>query len=349
MKRALYVSAFAPDRHAGHAGGQAAFANLSRLREEFDEVRAVVCTTEAIPIAASDLHSIAQSGSAFVRAAMNHLGRFPMRGLAASVIHTRLNDSAIAVIREEIDRFKPEVLFCDFTQMHLTGLKAVEQASHRPRLHLCWHDVFAQRCLRSQSLRERLLTGWVMQEERLLVEQADEVLVLCEKDAHLMRSLYLADQVSVLPFRPPAWVTRVDRQQCRRGRVLFFANFDRDENREAASWLVNECAPQVFAAHPEFRLVLAGAGSDRLRAQLPSTSWLSATGFVEDPALEFGQADFCIAPLARGAGVKFKVLEALASKAPVIATPVAAEGIDAHPLLRVVHRHEFASAMIDAL
>jgi glycosyltransferase involved in cell wall biosynthesis len=345
---AVYVSAFVPDRSAGHAGGQAAGVHLARLRERHAHVEAIVCTTERIG-RVQGLQVIAQTTGGFVDAMARHLGRSLTRWLAASVVHTRLNERFIAAIRDALLRTKPDVLFCDFTQSHLAGILAADQAGLPVEIQLCCHDVLAQRCLRSARLRERWLMGWVSQEESALVRRADRVLALSEKDAQLLQSLYLAERVEVLPFCPPAWVERVNRDERVPGRVLFFGNFEREENRDGARWFARECAPRVHAAHADFHFVLAGTGSDRMVAELGRHSWLSATGYIEDPASEFSLATLCVAPLDQGAGVKFKVLEALAAATPVIATPTAAEGIARHEMLRVVPRDAFADALIALL
>ena len=50
-------------------------------------------------------------------------------------------------------------------------------------------------------------------------------------------------------------------------------------------------------------------------------------GFVEDPYDIIANARALIAPLFKGAGVKVKAIEALASGTPVIGTEVAQEGV----------------------
>lgn len=348
MTIALYISAFVPDRTAGHAGGQAAFANLARLREQNEKVNVIVCTTEAVEDT-DDLCIIHQSLPAFLQAAMRHLrGSLPQR-LAGAIIHSRLNINFIEAVRSEIERTRPDLVFCDFSQTHLVGAIATKQVTPRPALHFCLHDVFAQRCLRTGHIYERWLTNWVMQEEEALVSQGDVLLTLNNKDAHLLESLYLARDIKILPFRPPAWVARVDRRKRVSGRVLFFGNFAREENREAAWWFVRICGPLVRQMHPNFHCILAGTLSERLRDELGSPNWVTATGFLNDPSEEFSKAAICIAPLERGAGVKFKVLEALAASTPVLATPVAAEGIDANKLLEVAPREDFADVLVHLL
>jgi glycosyltransferase involved in cell wall biosynthesis len=54
---------------------------------------------------------------------------------------------------------------------------------------------------------------------------------------------------------------------------------------------------------------------------------VQVTGFVEDLTEYYASARVALAPLLSGAGVKFKVLDALAQGVPVVATTIGAEGI----------------------
>ena len=51
------------------------------------------------------------------------------------------------------------------------------------------------------------------------------------------------------------------------------------------------------------------------------------TGYVDDLDSVYRDSSLFVAPLVAGAGVKFKVLDAMAYGLPVVATPIAAEGI----------------------
>ena len=113
--------------------------------------------------------------------------------------------------------------------------------------------------------------------------------------------------------------------------LVFFGNFERNENASAAEWFTSVALPIVRAELPDVSLKLVGTGSDRLAARL-ALPGVTGTGFVEDPSEFFSRCAYAIAPLFEGAGVKFKVLEALACGVPVLGTAVACEGIPEHPL-----------------
>jgi len=72
-------------------------------------------------------------------------------------------------------------------------------------------------------------------------------------------------------------------------------------------------------------------------------------GFVDDPSGAFSECACVVAPLSMGAGVKFKVLDALAANVPVIGTVVAFEGIEPSPLMIETSLQDFASTVLRVL
>ncbi len=110
-------------------------------------------------------------------------------------------------------------------------------------------------------------------------------------------------------------------------RIGFFGTFRSDFNRDALTFLLREIWPRVVERIPEAELVIAGNGfSGPLRAEAErcGARWL---GYVADLGGYFGSVDLLIVPLRFGAGVRIRILEALAAGVPVVATPIAAAGL----------------------
>jgi glycosyltransferase involved in cell wall biosynthesis len=352
-QRLLYLSAFVPRENAGHAGGRVAHENLCRLQQRGWPVDVVICTTETeaqapAPAGATVFRQTAKALAAHL--ALNARGLGVRALLAAPVMHTRLHRGAEEALTRLLRAHDHAEVFIDFTQAILLAQRAVARAARAPRLTACIHDVWVQRLLRSRRRSDALLHGVVAREEQRLLGALAGVLALSAKDRDLLRSLYALDNVAVKPFIAPRWCARVRRT--RDGTdphaLLFFANFERHENSSAARWFVERALGSIRETHPSVSLTLVGTGSDALARELARGD-VRGTGFIEDPSPYFSRCACAIAPLFEGAGVKFKVLEALACGVPVVGTPVACEGIEPQPALHCVPSERFAAAVVARL
>ena len=110
--------------------------------------------------------------------------------------------------------------------------------------------------------------------------------------------------------------------------ILFVGYYRHPPNAEAASWLVHEIFPAVRKDHPEAELILVGA---EMPAELEHVDeeGVVAVGAVDDVTEYLERAAVVVAPIRSGGGVRVKVLDALGAGKAVVATPMAAEGIEA--------------------
>jgi glycosyltransferase involved in cell wall biosynthesis len=337
--------------NARHAGGRVAFENLRDLQSRYDVVDAVVCTTEPESVAPAppDVRVFRQRNIDLAGYLLRAAGSLTLQQmLTAPVLHTRLQSASQSALEALMREHDYAGLFVDFTQTALLVERAAEASDCFAPVTLCIHDVFAQRLLRSRHFIERRLTGSVLREEFSLLSSVAHVLTLSEKDRQLAQTLYALPRVGVKDFVPPDWHARVRRDQAEPNALLFFANFERSENRDGARWFVFEVLPELQRALPGVNLTLLGNGSDRLAQEL-ACAGVQGTGFVEDPSPHFSRCSLAIAPLLAGAGVKFKVLEALSCGVPVVGTPIALEGIKPQHGLTCCQPEKFAQEVLDAL
>ena len=112
--------------------------------------------------------------------------------------------------------------------------------------------------------------------------------------------------------------------------VVFTGNMGYFSNANAACWFAERVQPLVRRSVPEARFLVIGARpAARVRRLAGADPSVSVLGFVDDLRPHLRAATVAVAPMQAGAGQQLKVLEAMASGTPVVATPVAAEALEA--------------------
>lgn len=163
------------------------------------------------------------------------------------------------------------------------------------------------------------------EQEMGVIGQVDVVLSYNESE-HAVIEAYSEGKAKVL--RTP-WVVDIPAQippLGGRSGLSFLGSFRHHPNAEAVLWFVREVMPRLNSRQPDLTLSIYGSRmSDEIKT-LASDS-VKPVGFVQDVADAFDPHRIFVAPLLSGAGIKGKVLEALARGIPCVLTPVAAEGI----------------------
>ncbi|MCL4812979.1 MAG: glycosyltransferase [Vicinamibacteraceae bacterium] len=162
--------------------------------------------------------------------------------------------------------------------------------------------------------------------ERRIFDGFARVVVLTEADRERLASLAPHLPLTVVPngVTLPARIVPIASR--REPLLVFVGNFAYGPNVLAARALVREVLPRVQARVPHARAALVGAlpGPDVLSLRGPA---VEVTGAVVDIAPWLERARAFVGPIARGAGMKNKVLEALAHGTPLAVTSQGCEGI----------------------
>lgn len=107
--------------------------------------------------------------------------------------------------------------------------------------------------------------------------------------------------------------------------LLFTGNFSYSPNAEAALYLAIEIFPLIRAVRPTSVLYIIGRNPPIELVGLPG---VITTGFVEDIREYFWRCTVYVCPLRTGSGVKYKILEAMASGIPIISSTLGIDGIE---------------------
>jgi glycosyltransferase involved in cell wall biosynthesis len=249
-----------------------------------------------------------------------------------------LNGLSMGVgVRKSIRSDPLATLFRDADVVELQWAQSLSLArdvrSLSPRVHIIaffhelLNDPYRTVVLRGSKLRHAWLAFLAARERRAeikAIRYLDAAIVLSQKDAQLLAGLGFTG--SVLVESPPIEVAHVVPPVHQGKTVLFSGHFGRLENSGGARWLIDRVWPHVLRQEPEARLMIAGSSPPEWLHDLGNES-VKITGWVADLNSYYAGARVFAASLLSGAGVKFKVLEAMAHNVPVVATPVAADGI----------------------
>ncbi len=116
--------------------------------------------------------------------------------------------------------------------------------------------------------------------------------------------------------------------ESRGARLIFVGTMDYLPNIDAVRYFVEEVFPLVRREDPGAIFEIVGRGPTRAVKRLSKIAGVKVIGAVQDVRAHLLQADVSVAPMRIARGVQNKVLEAMALGVPVVATPVAIEGIE---------------------
>jgi len=135
-----------------------------------------------------------------------------------------------------------------------------------------------------------------------------------------------------------------------RKNILFIGGFRHQPNVDGILWFVEEVMPILIEKIPGIVMNVAGSNPPKKILKLKSKN-IKVLGFIkeEDLAKLYSNIRLVVAPLRYGAGVKGKVIEAIAYGVPVVTTKVGAEGIIyGDSLIKVCDNpDDFAKQVID--
>ncbi len=188
--------------------------------------------------------------------------------------------------------------------------------------------------------------------ERHSGSRADRVLFVSDAEAELYRTFCLPQtDVRVIPngvdltYFSPVRSSGSDY-------LLFTGAMDYRPNIEAVIECTREILPLIRRDVPEARFVAVGhRPAKRLFREVARQGGaLQIAGSVPDVRPYFREARVYVAPLRLGRGVQNKVLEAMAMGVPVVASPLAVEGLDlqaGRDVLVAETNAQFAAAVVE--
>lgn len=363
----LSLSLFLPHEGIAHAGGEYVLRHYRVLSKSAEVIAYAPGTAENI--AAAELIDIPNVSAIAV-------GDHERAGRGVRFLRNLLKAARGPSLPFDMTRrlakdpaFLKEVAEADIIDFQWTESASMRRLIHRlnptaPRILVC-HDVLTQRWSRAAEGRRPLKRIYYTLRkisaeaaERKIYSQVERVITFSEKDRAAILKLSPDAAVEVVPpslvepTMPSAAPLPGDSQRTPPA-VLFTGALARPENHEAVMWLLDAVWPLVRQEETTAQLVIAGAGPTEdlvARAGREGPS-VVLTGYVDSLDPYYREATVFVAPLLRGAGVKFKTIVAMLWGLPIVSTPIGAEGVGSpeHYVAITFDAEQFASSIVRAL
>lgn len=216
---------------------------------------------------------------------------------------------------------------------HVIGSSQVYEVAHAlaglPRLITPYesYSLYLQRQIAQEDrFALRLQRFMAQQYERFMFTPYAKTVVLAQPDADALTRLNPRLDIEVIPNGVELAQFNTGGQRRERHILLFVGNYEYPPNVDAALQLTDVILPKIREQRPDVALWLVGnEPPPELKAR--ANDHISVTGRVPDVKPYLARATAFVSPLRLGAGLKNKVLEALAMGTPVIATPLSVDGI----------------------
>ena len=219
---------------------------------------------------------------------------------------------------------------------HLRGSRfGLYLKSKLPSVPVIWDSVdcishlFQQAAQQSRSFFGRFMTRFELSRTRKaegeLAYRFDRVLVTAPADRDALLGLVPAEtssaKISVLPngvdlqYFYPALESQRDPET-----ILFSGKMSYHANISMAKYLEDVIMPRIWKVRPNARLYIVGKDPAPSIKKMTRNPLVTVTGTVEDIRPFLWRATVSVVPLRYGAGIQNKILEAMATRTPVVTT-----------------------------
>jgi len=241
-------------------------------------------------------------------------------------------------IARHLDRWLAEhAPFIDHVFLHRPHvaeqfLPHLERLRPRPMLHYVGHDLHYLRFEREAALKddEDLRREGKRWEKRELAvcDRCDRVYYFSDVELEALEARVAPAKLRRLPLYAMALEPLPPYAPSCPQELLFVGGYNHPPNVDAATWLARDILPLVRREMPGAHLHLVGSNPTPAVLDLAGAA-VTVHGYVSDAALTalYRKIGAAVVPLQYGAGVKGKVIEAIAHHVPLVTTDIGAEGI----------------------
>lgn len=218
-----------------------------------------------------------------------------------------------------------------FVVPYLDTVKANSDAKLIYRAHNVEYDVWERLAVREYFRPRRVYLEFLSRRLKAFetdqINRFHQVLAFSKPDRQKLLRMGCEVKVSIFPVALDFEKYKIDFSKTNFPTLFHLGAMDWRPNKEGLEWFLDEIWPDIEKLNGELRFYIAGKHMQRQFFDYDSDN-LIVEGEVSD-AIEFMNSKaIMIVPLLSGSGMRVKIIEGMAMQKCIIATTMAAEGID---------------------
>lgn len=239
-----------------------------------------------------------------------------------------VNPASLQLVQAAIEAHGIEKVFVDGSNLGLL-VAAIKRSFPSVKTIVFFHNVEARFFWGAFRLRQTprglavLVANFLA--ERVAVRCSDIRICLNERDSRLLKHLYGRGATHISPLALEdkffSQIGGIQATSCVPFALFVGGSFY--ANRAGISWYAKHVAPRV-----SIKVCVVGRGFEMLKDELEIPGKLEVIGSVDDLSQWYSLAQFVIAPIFDGSGMKTKVAEALMYGKKIVGTPEAFTGYE---------------------
>lgn len=247
-----------------------------------------------------------------------NIKRFYNEEFKALIITTLKNNKYDIVLLESL-----------FIMPYIEVVRSYSNAKIIYRAHNVEHEIWERNAIQTKGLKKKyvkLLAKRLKTYEKQVINKVDGIAAITAKDKLQLEKLGCIKPLSIIPFGID--VSKYEELAgVKENGVFYIGSMDWLPNQEGVKWLLDKVWKKVVLKNSDANIKLAGKNMPHWVMKYNSPN-VSVVGEV-DNAIDFiNDNSILVVPLFAGSGMRIKVIEAMALGKLVIATSIAAEGIN---------------------
>ena len=231
-----------------------------------------------------------------------------------------------------ISSFKPDVIHYDTIGMaeYFQKLKKIPQVLNH---HNVESAMMYRRAKKEKNVAKKIYfcqeAFKLEQYERKVCELFNYNFVVSKEDKGTLKHIANNARIEIIENGVDTKYFYVEREKKEKNTLVFAGGMNWYPNKDAMLFFAKEIWPMLTRKRPNIKMYIIGMDPpDELTRLSSKDRNLIVTGYVDDVRLYFEKASLYVCPIRDGGGSRLKILDALSSRIPIVATRIAAEGID---------------------